>query len=187
MIGFHQGLYCHDERFGPGILLYKSLDIADVGLWLGEFLIRLLYSHPNLRLEIEITDKRSLHSKIASWYSPEEILTTISNSNFLSQKRSSTFFCKNLNDKQELLSTYMDRIHEIMHDKYAQLDAYVSSIDDQQSIKDQLSKERQADVIPPNQTYEQQQLFYFINKFWPLKQRATFSIDDLLSSNSNEN
>lgn len=162
------------------------MDIADVGLWLSESLIRLLHTHPNLQLEIEITDKKSSHSNISSWYSPEEILTTISNYNFLLKKRSSTLFCNNFNDKHELLNNYliehMDRIRETMHDKYAQLDAYLSSIDDQQSVKDQISKERQADIIPPNQTYDQQQLFYFINKFWPLKQRATFSIDDLISS-----
>ncbi len=72
-----------------------------------------------------------------------------------------------------------------MHDKRAQIDAYLSSIyenNDEKYLKEKISRERKADIISPNETYEQQQLFYYVNKFWPLKQRALFPIDDIISS-----
>jgi hypothetical protein len=67
-----------------------------------------------------------------------------------------------------------------MQDKRAQLDAYFSSISEQND--DIFLKERQADIKSPNDTYEQQQLYYYANKFWPLKQQALFPIDDIISS-----
>ncbi|CAF4699797.1 unnamed protein product, partial [Rotaria magnacalcarata] len=36
-----KGLYRQDERFGPGILIYKSMTHADVGFWLSEDLVRI--------------------------------------------------------------------------------------------------------------------------------------------------
>ena len=49
-------------------------------------------------------------------------------------------------------------------------------------FKDKIFNERSPDVVPPNETYEQRQLYYYANKFWPLKQRASFPIDDIISS-----
>jgi hypothetical protein len=69
-----------------------------------------------------------------------------------------------------------------MHEKRAQLDAYLQNLNDQEILKEKISNERTADIVPPNETYEQRQLYYYTNKFWPLKQRATFTIDDIFSS-----
>ena len=40
---FYQGLYGKDERFGPGVLTYKD-GRQDVGVWIGEKLVKLLSS-----------------------------------------------------------------------------------------------------------------------------------------------
>ena len=53
---------------------------------------------------------------------------------------------------------------------------------DQNLLKDKILQERIPDILPPNETYEQQQLYYYANKFWPFKQRALFPIDDVISS-----
>jgi hypothetical protein len=126
---------------------------------------------------------------IPSWYSPEELIRTISDLDFILKKKSSTFFCNNIQDKNSFLTEYiiehMDRVQETMYDKRAQLDAYLSSIyekNDEKFLKEKIFKERTADIISPNQTYEQQQLYYYANKFWPFKQRASFPIDDIISS-----
>jgi hypothetical protein len=166
---------------------------ADVGLWLSKDLIRLLYPHPKLTLDIEITDKKSSQSSsliIPSWYSPEELFQTVSHFDFILKKKCSTFFVNNIQDKNSFLSRYItehiDRVSEAMHDKRAQLDAYLSSIydekNDEKFLKEKICKERRPDIISPNETYEQQQLYYYINKFWPFKQRALFPIDDIISS-----
>ncbi|CAF4606065.1 unnamed protein product [Rotaria sp. Silwood1] len=187
-----KGLYCHDERFGPGILIYESLKCADVGLWLNEDLIRLLYSHPKLTLDIHITDKKSLRSSspmIPSWYSPQELLSTVSDLDFILKKKSPTLFCNNIQDENSLLTRYIiehaERVQEAMQDKREQLDAYLSSIyekNDEQILKEKVFKERTPDVLPPNETFEQRQLYYYANKFWPFKQRASFPIDDIFSN-----
>jgi len=73
-----------------------------------------------------------------------------------------------------------------MHTKRAELDAYLSSIlekNDEKTLKERIFNERTADIVSPNQTYEQRQLYYYANKFWPFKQRASFPIDDIISSN----
>ena len=67
-----------------------------------------------------------------------------------------------------------------MHSKRAELDAYLSSISENND--ERILNERTADILPPNQTYEQRQLYYYANKFWPFKQRAPFPIDDIISS-----
>ncbi|CAF0917373.1 unnamed protein product [Rotaria sordida] len=187
-----KGLYCHDERFGPGILIYESLQCADVGLWLNEDLIRLLYSHPKLTIDIHITDKKSLNSSsliIPSWYSPHELLSTIYNHDYLLKKKSPTLFCNNIQDENSLLTRYIiehvDRVQETMQDKREQLNAYLSSIyekNDEQILKNKILKERTPDILPPNETHEQQQLYYYVNKFWPFKQRASFPIEDIFSN-----
>ncbi|CAF2382899.1 unnamed protein product [Rotaria sp. Silwood2] len=187
-----KGLYCHDERFGPGILIYESLKCADVGLWLNEDLIRILYPHPKLTLDIRITDKKSQHSSsliIPSWYSPQELLSTISDLDFLLKNKSPTLFCNNIQYENSLLTRYIieraDRVQEAMQDKREQIDAYLSSIyekNDEKILKEKILKERTPDILPPNETYEQQQLYYYANKFWPFKQRASFPIDDIFSN-----
>jgi ankyrin repeat protein len=52
--------------------------------------------------------------------------------------------------------------------------------------KEKSFNERIATISSPNETYEQQQLYYYTNKFWPFKQRATFPIEQILSSRSTE-
>ena len=190
---YSKGLFCQDERFGPGILFYKSLSRADVGLWLSENLIRLLYRHPDLNFDLIITDKRRPHSSsliIPSWYSPQEMLRTMTDIELVSQKKSSKFFCDDLQLENSPLSRYLidntDRIQEVMHDRYAQLDAYLLSIAEHEKdfiSKEKTSQQRHVDILPPNETFEQRQLYFYVNKFWPLKQRATFPIDEILSSN----
>lgn len=185
-------MYCHDERFGPGLLIYKSAQCADVGLWLNEHLIRLLYCHPKIKLDIHITDKRSQHSSslvIPSWYSPQELLNTISDFDIVLKKKSRTLFCNDIQSENSFLSRYIlensDRIQIVLQDKCEQLDAYLSSIyekNNDEIVKEKILKERIPDILPPNETYEQRRLYYYANKFWPFKQRASFPIDEIFSS-----
>ena len=174
---------------GPGILHYKSLERADVGLWLGDTLIRLLHPHPDLQIELQITAKKPRESSptsVPSWYSPQELLSTLFGYNFLSKKKHPDLFCSHTRNDQSLINEYihkhLDRIRETISDKYAQLDAYLTSLDEKCS-KEKVSHERPVDIPSPNETYEQQQLFNYINQFWPFKQRALFPIDDIISSN----
>ncbi|CAF1303005.1 unnamed protein product [Adineta steineri] len=186
-----KGLYCHDERFGPGILIYQSLQSADVGLWLSEDLIRLLYPHPKLILDIHITDKKCSHSSssiIPSWYSPEELLRTVSDFNLLLKKKSPLNFLNENKFLTRFINEHPDGAQEAMHNKRTELDAYLSSIYDKNDInelKNRILNERTADILPPNETYEQRLLYNYANKFWPLKQRASFPIDDIISSKPN--
>jgi hypothetical protein len=140
-------------------------------------------------LGIQITDKKSSQSSstlIPSWYSPQELLTTPFGWNFLMKKKPSIYFCTHIQNQNSLITDYIlehiNQIHETMHEKRAQIDAYLSSIYEQNDLKDKISHERKADVISPNETYEQQELFNYVNKFWPLKRRALFPIDDIISS-----
>jgi ankyrin repeat protein len=69
-----------------------------------------------------------------------------------------------------------------MHDKREQLDAYLTCLNDEYMSKENFFNERIADISTPNETDEQRQLYYHTNKFLPLKQQATFPIDEILSS-----
>ncbi|CAF3380512.1 unnamed protein product [Rotaria sp. Silwood1] len=185
-----KGLYRQDERFGPGILMYKSMQSADVGFWLSEDLVRLLYPHPTLNFDIDITDKKFPNDSsfiIPSWYSAQELLTTSIDLDSMLKNKSNALFCKRIEDENVSLTRYLierlDRVDDAMHEKRAQLDAYLASLNNDDLLKDTFSNERMADISPPNETYEQRQLFYYTNKFWPLKQRATFPIDEVLSNN----
>lgn len=189
MCFFLKGLYRLDERFGPGILIYKSIQSADVGFWVDDDLVRLLYPHPTLNLDIHITDKKSpLDSSllIPSWYAPEELLSTIIDLDFILKKKSNALFCKNIQNESSPLTHYLydhsNRLQEAMHDKCAQLDAYLTCLNNEVMLKEKNFNERIVEISPPNETYEQQQLYYYINKFWPLKQEATFPIEEILSS-----
>ncbi|CAF1009149.1 unnamed protein product [Rotaria sordida] len=185
-----KGLYRNDERFGPGILIYKSIQSADVGFWLSEHLVRLLYPHPMLNFDIHITDKKPPSDSsciIPSWYSPQELLSTSIDLDSILKKKSSALFCQNIEDENSSLTRYIiehsDRLDEAMHERYTQVDAYLESLNnDNDILKEKISNERIADISLPNETYEQRQLYYYTNKFWPLKQRATFSIDEILSN-----
>jgi hypothetical protein len=104
-------------------------------------------------------------------------------------KKSSNCFCQRAADENTSLARYLvdqpDRVTQVMHDRCAQLDAYLISIDEKHDdviTSEKSSKQRAVAVRSPNDTYEQRQLFYHVNKFWPLKQRAAFAIDDILSS-----
>jgi hypothetical protein len=140
-------------------------------------------------LDIHITDKKSpIESSfvIPSWYSPQELLSTFTDLDFILKKKPTLLFCKNIKNENSCLTRYLidnsNRVQEAMHDKRAQLDAYLTSLNNEDILKENILNERIADILPPNQTYEQQQLYYFTNKFWPLKQRATFPIEEILSS-----
>ena len=194
LFSFSQGLYRQDERFGPGVLTYKSIEGVDVGFWLGEYLVRLLYPHPTLNMDIEITDRKSSNDSsftIPSWYSPQELLSSVIDLDFLLKKKPSTLFCKNIDNNQSSLQHYLvdhsNRVQDAMYEQRAQLDAYLFSINNEQTSKEKILHEHAADLLTPNETYEQRQLYYYINKFWPLKQRATFPIEDILSSKSKFN
>ena len=154
-------------------------------------MIRLLYRHPNLNLEISITDKKSQLSTsfaIPSWYSPQELLSSVADFDWNRKKKLSPLFCKNIHDEASLLAHYLvDQKHavtEAISEKRAQLDAYVTKLVDDSRVKEKIQQERSMDFVPPNQTYEQHQVYNYTNKFWPLKYRATFSIDAILSSSS---
>lgn len=144
-------------------------------------------------MDIHITDKKSLPSTslvVPSWYSAQELLTIECDLDFLLKNKSPTLFCNTIHDENSMLTRYIlehaDQVQEAMCDKRAQLDAYLSSIyekNDEQLLKEKLLKERMPDILPPNETHEQRQLYYYANKFWPFKQRASFPIDDIISSN----
>ncbi len=140
-------------------------------------------------MDIHITDKKSpIESSlvIPSWYSPQELLSTVTDLDFILKKKPTLLFCKNIENENSVLTRYLfdnsNQVQEAMHDKRAQLDAYLASLNNENILKENILNERIADISPPNQTYEQQQLYYFTNKFWPLKQRATFPIEEILSS-----
>ncbi|UJR10778.1 hypothetical protein I4U23_014965 [Adineta vaga] len=185
-----KGLYRHDERFGPGVLTYQSSEYADVGFWFSNDLIRLLYPHPTLNLSIHITDKkpRSEASHILSaWYSPHQLLSSLPDLDFILDKKPSTLLCKNMEDKTSLSFTqylieHANQVQEVLRDRRAQLDAYTSNFQDENTSKEMIFNERIADISTPNETDEQRQLFYHTNRFLPLKQQATFLVDDILSN-----
>ena len=162
---------------------------ADVGFWLSEELVRLLYPHPTLNFDIDITDKKSTSKPsliILSWYSPQELLTTTMDLDFILKNKPSALFCKSVEDENSFFIRYLtdhsNRVEEAIHEKHAQLDAYLASFNSDDISKEKILNERIADISPPNETYEQRQLYYYTNKFWPLKQQATFPIDEILSS-----
>ncbi len=125
-----------------------------------------------------------------SWYSPEDLLSSSIDLDFIMKKKPSALFCENIENENSLLTSYLinhsNRVQAAMHDKCAQVDAYLTSINNENVFQEKISNERTAEISPPNQTYEQRQLYYYTNKFWPLKQQASFSIEEILSSSINE-
>ena len=104
----------------------------------------------------------------------------------MSQKRSPPLFCKSIQDEQSLLTRYLadhsSGVQQAMHEKRAQLDAYVTSFREEHRLKETLQTHRAIEIPAPNETQEQQQIYDYTNKFWPLKKRATFPIDEIFSS-----
>jgi hypothetical protein len=98
----------------------------------------------------------------------------------------STLFCKSIQGENSLLTRYLidhsDPVEKAMHEKHAQLDAYLQSLIGEETVTEKIFNEKTVDILLPNETYEQRQLYYSTNKFWPLKQRATFPVDDIVSS-----
>jgi hypothetical protein len=140
-------------------------------------------------LDLHITDKKAEIDStllIPSWYSPQELLSTVVDQNFILKKKSNSLFCKSIENENPFLTRYLiehsDRVQEVMHKKRAQLDAYLTSLNNEDISKENIVNERDADISSPNETLEQQQLYYYTNKFLPLKQRATFPIEEILSS-----
>lgn len=138
---------------------------------------------------MEITDRKSSIDStelIPSWYSPEELLSLAGDRDFILRKKMPGLFCQNLEDENSFLTNYLidhsNRIDDVMQDKRAQLDAYLSSFHSEEKFREKIYNERVPEIFTPNQTYEQRQLFDYINKFWPLKQRASFPMEALLSS-----
>ena len=163
-----------------------------MGLWLSENLVRLLYPHPQIHFDLSIVDRKSPSrsaSVIPSWYSPGELLRTLTNVDLVLQKKSSNFFCDHIDNEPSLLAEYLlhqpERVEEVMHKRHAQLDAYLISINDEQDdfiAKEKSRQQRQVEIFPPNETYELRQLYEYANKFWPLKRRASVPIEQILCS-----
>ncbi|CAF1532005.1 unnamed protein product, partial [Adineta ricciae] len=180
-----KGLYCQDERFGPGILLYQKLQSADVGLWLSEDLIRLLYPHPKLSIDIHITEKKTStlpSTRSSAWCSPEEFFLNLTDFHFLLYKKSPLRLFQQISNEKSFITRFVsehtESVNEALLGKRNEFEAYLSSIDENLSkLNNQI-----ANISSPNQTYEQQKLYDYLNKFWPLKQRASFPIDDILSN-----
>ena len=181
-------------------MTYTYLKKADVGFWLREDLVRLLYPHSTLKIDLRITDKRSAADfpvALPSWYSPEQLLTNTNELNVptaTSRPKVTSLFCNTAFQGNGLLAYYLNNrtelVQEVLHDRYAQLDAYLFSIhgkNDKQVIKDKYSKVRPSDVPCPNETDEQRQLYSHADQFWPLKQHAAFPIDDIISSEKQQN
>lgn len=186
---FLQGLYCQDERFGPGILIYKSMQVADVGFWVSEDLVRILYPNASLQFDIYITDKKTVNETtciIPSWYSPKELLNTTIDLDYVIKRKSNTLFCKSVDENSDSLKYYLidhsDRVEEAIQQKRALLDAYLMRLNNDDLHQEKILKEHIADISLPNETYELRQMYSYTNKFWPLKQRAAFPIDEILSS-----
>jgi len=144
-------------------------------------------------LGFQITDKKSsIDSSLVmpSWYSPEELLSSSIDLDFIMKKKPNALFCENIENENSLLTSYLinhsNRVQASMHDKCAQVDAYLTSINNENVFQEKIFNERTAEILPPNQTYEQRQLYYYTNKFWPLKRQASFSIEEILSSSINE-
>ena len=62
-------------------------------------------------------------------------------------------------------------------ERRVQLDAYLKSFHDEG-----MSEGNMSDIARPNDTPEQRQLYDYIVRFWPMKNSAGFSIEDILSS-----
>lgn len=174
-------------------MIDKANSSADVGLWLNEHLIRLLYPHSQISMEFRITDEIVRHSSsltIASWYSAEELLRTVTDIDLILQRQSSTLFCETIRrENSVLINDYLsnpsERVRNALQDHSAQLDAYLMSINDKQNdliCAEKSSKQRLMDIFPPNETREQKQLYEYANRFLPLKERASFPLDEILSS-----
>ncbi|CAF1315200.1 unnamed protein product [Rotaria sordida] len=73
-----------DECEYVGILIYKSVQSADVGFWLSEHLVRLVYPYPMLNFDI---------------------LTSIDLDSIL-KKKSNALFCQNIEDENSSLTRY---------------------------------------------------------------------------------
>ncbi|CAF4264002.1 unnamed protein product, partial [Rotaria sordida] len=110
----YKGAFFADKRHG--ILIYKSIQSADVGFWLSEHLVRLLYPHPMLNFDI---------------------LTSIDLDSVL-KKKSNALFCQNIEDENSSLTRYLikhsDRLDEAMYERYAQVDVYLESLNDDDNI-----------------------------------------------------
>lgn len=185
----HQGLYRHDERFGPGVLTHAESQCADVGFWLSDDLVRLLYPHPTLKLDIHITDRKPRNDAsrvLPSWHSPYQLLSTLNDLDFILNHKPYGLLCENIEQEQPELSRHLvehtDRLQEVLHDKRAELDAYLAHVGDETVPKESLFNERLADVPTPNETSEQRQLFYHTNQFLPFIQQASFPVNEILSS-----
>ena len=144
-------------------------------------------------MDLQITDKKSSSDSsfiIPSWYSPQELLSTVIDNNFILKKKSDSLFCKSIENENPFLTRYFmehsDRVQQAMHEKSAQLDAYLTSLNNENILKENILNEHDADILPPNETNEQQQLYYYTNKFLPLKQRATYPIEEILSSKTKD-
>ncbi|CAF1274041.1 unnamed protein product [Adineta ricciae] len=185
-----KGLYRDDERFGPGVLTYRKSQHVDVGFWLSDDLIRLLYPHPTLQLDIRITDvkPRGESSQILpAWYSPYQLLPSVPDFDFILNKKPVSLLCENYEDQSSSTFTrylieHADRVQEVLFEKRAQLEASIADFNDEYISKDMIFNERTADVPTPNQTDEQRQIFYHTNRFLPLKQQAKFPINEILSN-----
>jgi hypothetical protein len=145
-----------------------------------------------LQLDLHITEKKSATGSsdlIPSWYSIQELLSTIVELDLMSQKKCPPLFCKSIQDEQSFLTRYLtdhsSGVQQAMHEKRAQLDAYVTSFHDEHRLKETLQKHRAIEIPAPNETHEQRQIYDYTNKFWPLKKRATFPIDEIFSSEQN--
>ena len=111
-----------------------------------------------------------------------------------SQTKATSLFCHTAFPGNDLLAHYLSNraelVQEVLHDRYAQLDAYLFSIhgkNDKRVLKEKYSKARPSDVTSPNETDEQRQLYSHADQFWPLKQHASFPIDDIVSSEKQQN
>ena len=172
------------------MLTYKKSQHVDVGFWLSDDLIRLLYPHPTLQLDIRITaDKPPGESSqiLPAWYSPYQLLPSIPDFDFILNKKPASLLCENYEDQSSSTFTrylieHADRVQEVLCEKRAQLEASIADSNDEYISKDMIFNERTADVPTPNQTDEQRQIFYHTNRFLPLKQQARFPINEILSS-----
>ena len=126
---------------------------------------------------------------IPSWYSPEELLRTTTDIDLVAQRKSSKLLCSAVRKENSILNHYIfhqsDRLQEVLRDRYALLDAYLIGINEKQDdsiFNEKQSKQRTVVIVPPNETFEQRQLYHYANKFLPFKKKASFQFDQILSS-----
>ncbi|CAF0969415.1 unnamed protein product [Didymodactylos carnosus] len=173
-----KGLYRDDERFGPGIVSYTNSQNEEVGYWLENDLARLC-TNSSLTLDITITVQYSKTIKVRSWFSHEEIL----------DHHSKTLFVDSIDKYTKYFEQHRVFIDQALQDRHDSLNTYLNSM---KNVKRQdveyedecLTDDRYVEM--PNLTPEIRDLYYYTNKFWPLRQYSDVAMEQIATNNRDQ-